>query len=68
MDINGLKGIIKGRGMTQADVARRLGISLRTFNSKINKGVFGTDEMERMIEILQMEDPGRIFFGNGVAQ
>ena len=64
IDINGLKGIIKSRGMTQADVAKQVGVSLRTFNSKLNRGVFGSWEMEKMIKILIIEDPARIFFGN----
>ncbi len=63
MNINGLKGIIKSNGLTQADVAESLGISLRTFNSKINKGIFGSDEMEKMIALLHIEDPAKIFFG-----
>ncbi|MEG1537955.1 MAG: DUF739 domain-containing protein [Clostridiales bacterium] len=63
MNINGLKGIIRGKGMTQEDVAKRIGLSLRTFNCKLNKGVFGSDEMERMIEVLCIENPGQIFFG-----
>ncbi|MCR4963299.1 MAG: helix-turn-helix domain-containing protein [Firmicutes bacterium] len=63
MNIKELKNIIKNNGLTQADVAKHLGISLRTFNSKINKGIFGSDEMEKMIDLLHIKDPAKIFFG-----
>lgn len=32
-----LKGIIRGLGMTQDDVASKMGISLSRFNAKINE-------------------------------
>jgi len=58
-----LKGIIVSRGLTQKEVAEKLGMTPKTFYLKMKIGVFGSDEIERMIEILDIEDPGYIFFG-----
>ena len=62
IDTNALKGIIVSNGMTQQDVAKEIGIAPRTFYSKMKKGVFGSDEMEAMIDLLNIENPGSIFF------
>jgi len=62
IDTNALKGIIVSEGKTQQDVAVYLGMNPKTFYSKMRKGVFGSDEMEGMIELLKIENPGEIFF------
>jgi transcriptional regulator with XRE-family HTH domain len=60
--INELKGKIVAKGMTQEKVANELGITPKTFNLKLKKGVFSSDEIEKMIKILNIEDPISIFF------
>lgn len=62
VDTNALRGIIVARGLTQEKVAKHIGISPKTFGLKMKKGVFGSDEMEAMIELLNIEDPLSIFF------
>lgn len=66
IDTNALRGIIVSRGTTQQDVARSIGMAPKTFYSKMKKGVFGSDEMEKMIEVLSIENPGAIFFAKEV--
>lgn len=56
-----LRGIIAERGFSQREVAKKIGISEKTFYSKMKNGVFGTDEADRMIELLKIEDPASIF-------
>lgn len=56
-----LRGIIAERGFSQREVAKQIGISEKTFYSKMKNGVFGTDEADRMIELLKIEDPAAIF-------
>lgn len=58
-----LRGAIATRGLTQKKVAEYVGISEKTFYLKMKKGVFGTDEAERMVELLEIDDPAEIFFG-----
>ena len=57
-----LKGIIVESGYSQQDVANQIGITPKTFYEKMKKGVFGSDEMQIMIDMLHIEDPAAIFF------
>lgn len=63
---NELKGRIVAKGLTQEQVANMLGISSNTFRRKLTKGVLGSDEIEKLIKILGIEDPMQIFFTNKV--
>lgn len=66
IDTNKLKGIIVSRGKTQADVAKALGITPKTFYDKMKKGVFDSDEMYKMVEFLNIANPVEIFFVKNV--
>lgn len=66
IDTNALKGIIVTKGLTQQDVATKIGITPKTFYAKMKKGVFGSDEIEAMIDLLSIEKPCEIFFAEGV--
>ncbi|NFO86662.1 helix-turn-helix transcriptional regulator [Clostridium botulinum] len=60
--INELKGKIRAKGYTQEKLANELGISPKTLSNKFNKGIFGSNEIEEMIEILDIDNPIDIFF------
>lgn len=62
IDVNTLKGIIVANGLTQQEVAEHIGITPKTFYMKMKKGVFYSDEIEAMIELLSIENPVGIFF------
>lgn len=66
IDTNALRGKIAEKGMSQSDVAKAIGITPKTFYTKMDKKVFGSDEIEAMIEILDIQDPARIFFADKV--
>lgn len=66
VDANKLRGAIVSKGMTQEEVARQIGITPKTFYLKVKKGVFGSDEIEKMIDILNIDDPISIFFAKEV--
>lgn len=66
VDTNRLKSIFVLRGKTGEDVARHLGMSSKTFYSRMKKGIFGSDEIESMIEYLDIEEPMPIFFAQTV--
>lgn len=61
MNVNKLRGIITENGFTQEQVAIAIGITPKTFYNKMKKGVFGTDEVMRMIDLLKIDDPATIF-------
>ena len=60
--VNELKGKIRAKGYTQERLAKELGISPKTLSSKLSKGVFGSDEIEKMIKILEIDNLIEIFF------
>lgn len=62
VDTSKLKGIIISRDMTQETVAKAIGMTPKTFYLKMKKKVFGSDEIEKMINLLDIEDPMAIFF------
>ena len=68
VNTNKLKGKLKEKAMTQKHMARIIGISERSFNSKINKGSFKDNEIAIMIETLEIENPVPIFFAKNVTQ
>lgn len=59
---NELRAVIARKGLYQCDVAKMLGIAPKTFYEKMKNGVFGSDEIQIMIEELDIVDPVSIFF------
>lgn len=57
-----LRGIIAERGYSQTDVAKIIGVTPKTFYEKMKIGVFGSDEIQKMIDGLDIENPMDIFF------
>lgn len=66
IDTSSLVGIIYSRGLSQAKVANILGITPKTFYDKMKKGVFDSDEIEIMIDLLKIKNPIDIFFTKNV--
>jgi len=61
-----LRGIIAKNGLSQSKVAEAIGISPKTFYEKMKNGVFGSNEIQIMINLLGIENPVEIFFANEV--
>ena len=59
-----LEAIIVENGLTKQEVAQKIGITPKTFYSKMKKGVFGTDEVMKMIDLLHINNPCEIFLQN----
>jgi transcriptional regulator with XRE-family HTH domain len=60
--VNELKGKMVANGYTQEEVAKALGISPKTLYNKLKRGILGSDEIEKLIHLLSIEDPMKIFF------
>ena len=56
-----LRGVIAKNGYSQSDVAGMIGVTPKTFYEKMKIGVFGSDEIQIMIEKLHINDPISIF-------
>lgn len=59
-----LRGIIAKNGLSQSEVASVIGITPKTFYEKMKNGVFGSNEIQIMIDELHIEDPMAIFFAS----
>lgn len=57
-----LRGIIAKNGKSQSDIAKMLNITPKTFYLRMKKGVFGSDEIQIMIDELSIDNPMEIFF------
>lgn len=64
LNVNALRAEIARNGMTQGQVAECIGITPTTFSKKMKTNGFGLDEADKIIELLGIQDPGAIFFGN----
>ncbi|WP_250277248.1 helix-turn-helix transcriptional regulator [[Clostridium] colinum] len=63
VDTRKLKGLLIENGYTQADVAKKLGISLNSFSRKINnKTQFNLTEAFLLKNILKISDMEKVFF------
>lgn len=60
-----LRGQIVKQGLSQRKMAKILGITEKTFYSKMREGVFRTDELETIADALQIQkrDIGILFCG-----
>ena len=59
-----LRGIIDKNGLSQTDVAKMIGVTPKTFYEKMKNGVFGSDEIQIMIDELHIDNPMPIFFAH----
>lgn len=66
VDTAELRGVIAKNGKTQTDVAKMLNITPKTFYMRMQKGVFGSDEIQIMIDELHIDNPMEIFFAKEV--
>ncbi|WP_394887492.1 DUF739 domain-containing protein [Clostridium butyricum] len=66
--VNELKILIEEKGYSFEEFSKILGISNIAFNSKFNEGIFGSDEIEKMRIVLDIKNPGEIFFNKSVTQ
>lgn len=57
-----LRGILAEKGISQQKMAEMIGITPKTFYLKMRNGVFGSDEIQVMIETLGIDNPADIFF------
>lgn len=66
LDKNALKAEFVRNGYTQKDIAALLNISEKTLISRLNRGVFGTDEAQILVDKLRIKNPAAIFFAKTV--
>lgn len=66
VNTNDLKAEFVRNGLTQKEVAEAIGMTPRTLSRKLEIGIFGSDEIEKLIKLLNIKNPMEIFFGINV--
>ena len=61
-----IRGRMAEKGMTIKDLAKACGINDKTMGRHIATGEFGSDEMQTIVDVLEIEDPAAIFFAKEV--
>lgn len=68
INVKKLKAIFVEKGKTQKDIAEMLNISDNTMTNKLKKGILNSDEIYKLIDYLDIENPVEIFFAEEVTQ
>ena len=61
-----LRAEMARKGYNQIKLAREIGIVRQTLARKIRNERFTTGEVEKIVQVLRITDPTRIFFAQGV--
>lgn len=64
INIDKLNGKIAENRLTREKLAKAMGISTRGLSLKLKKGIFNNIEIEKLVQILKIENPVEIFFEN----
>ena len=62
VDTSKLKSLIVLHDMTQEGVAKAIGMTPKTFYLRMKARKFNSDEIEKMIGLLHIDDPVGVFF------
>ena len=63
---NLLKASYVAKGLTQEEVAEKLGITTNTFRFKVKNNTLDVRQMDILIELLDIKNPIEIFFSNQI--
>ena len=66
LDRNALRAEFARNGLSQKQVAQAIGMSEGTMIRKMKSGSFGTDEAQKMIDLLNISEPACVFFAQRV--
>lgn len=61
---NLLKASYVAKGLTQEEVAEKLGITTNTFRFKVKNNTLDVRQMDILIELLDIKNPIEIFFNS----
>lgn len=68
VDVKKLKAAVVAKGYTYGETAEMIGISRKTWYDRLAARKFDSNEMYRLIKVLDIEDPAAIFFADEVTQ
>lgn len=53
---------LAAKGYTKDELAKKIGMSRSTLTRRMKTGIFGTDEVKKIISVLEVKNPMPIFF------
>lgn len=62
VNVDRLRGLMAERRITQKELGRLIGRTEATMTQRMDSGRFWTDELEKIAEVLQIENYGEFFF------
>ena len=62
INVNLLKAEVVKNGITHEELCKRIEMAHSTYIRKMRKGVFNTDEVEKIVDVLNIQNPIEIFF------
>lgn len=62
LSVEELRVAMLRKGYTQKQLAKEIGMSEQTLTRKLKKKKMGLDEADKIIEVLQIDNPAKIFF------
>lgn len=68
INLQGLRELWISKGYTQDEVAKEIGISDRTFRNRLKNGTLTTNNINRIIDLLDIQNPSVIFFKDSATQ
>ena len=63
-----LRGEIVANGYSMGEFSKMLNMSRSAFYRRMKVGIFGSDEIEQMMELLDIKNPVPIFFDTDATQ
>lgn len=69
LNVKKLRGKIVENGYTQRQLAAAIGVSNRTFTSRMHRKIFGSDEIEKIAKLFSLtpKEVLEIFFADDVS-
>ena len=62
INLDGLREIWISKGYTQEKVAKRIGLQVRTFRNRLKNGTLTTNDIDKLVDLLDIKNPTSIFF------
>lgn len=66
VNINKLKAAVVSKGMTYTETAEKIGMSRKTWYDRMSSKKFDSEEIYKLIKVLDIKDPMPIFFAEEV--
>lgn len=66
IDVEALDALMAQRGMSRASVANALEIAPKSLHTWLNRGIMGSDIIDKLVDLLEIDHPSSIFFTDKV--